>query len=160
MRTRLREMLPADVPKVLERLKIQNERDDTSYAMPQVFDEFGVRLANIPLALVAEDVETGEVMQGHIFERTVEQTSFGIDPEATVCSMHEQDAVWFLLRERGYKDLHLLVPKDAVPLMEHGLTRIMGMINTGEVLTHFYRSLDPAVNLELRKWYDNQKEPA
>jgi hypothetical protein len=150
-------MTPADVPAVLERLKEQNARDRTSYAMPVVFDTRGARLANIPLALVAV-TETGEVRQGHVYEVTLEGMSFGIDPEATVCSMHEQEAVFFLLRERGYHDLHILVPRERVKQMRHGLKKILGMTDTG--LEHFYRLLDPAENAELQKFYESREVPA
>ena len=146
-------MTPADVPAVLARLKEQNERDGTSYGMPAVFDESGKRRASIPLALVAVDVETNEVVQGHVWERTVEQMTFGISAEATVCSIHEHPEVFHLLRERGYTDLHIFVPTQRAPQMEHGLNSILGMTDTGETLRHFYRLLDPAENEQLRQWY-------
>lgn len=154
MRTTLREMRPADVPKVIELLRKQNERDGTSYAVPPIFDANGQRLSSIPLALVAV-TEDGEIRQGHVFERTVEQMTFGIDPEATVCSMREQDAVFFLLRERGYRDLHILVPPERAPQMQHGLEKIYGMTSTGMV--PFYRLLDPVANRELQKFYQERE---
>lgn len=155
MKTRLREMRPADVPAVLERLKEQNERDGTSYALPQVFDAEGCRLAHVPLALVAVDAETGEVRQGHVYEATLEGMTFGIDAQATACSLREHPGVFYLLRERGFKDLHTLVPEERVAEMEHGLTRKLGMIDTGKRLRHFYRLLDPAENERLRQWYED-----
>lgn len=151
MRTKLREMLPADVPAVLELLKVQNERDHTSYGMSQVFDERGSRLPNIPLALVAVDEETGEVVQGHVFESTVEQTSYGVSARATVCSMEEQDAVLYMLRNRGFRDMHIFVPEVRAKDMQHGLERIYGMIGTG--MRHFYRLLEPEENAALQKFY-------
>jgi hypothetical protein len=150
-------MRPADVSAVLERLREQNERDGTSYRMPQVFDEHGQRLAKIPLALVAVDVETGEVVQGHVWERTVEQMTFGISPEATVCSMHESPAVFHLLRERGYDDLHILVPVERAAEMEHGLDSILKMTDTSATLRHFYRLLGTAENDALRNWYREKR---
>jgi hypothetical protein len=146
-------MRPNDVPAVLQRLREQNRRDGTSYSMPQVFDERGVRLPGIPLALVAVDVDTGLVVQGHVWIRTLEQMSFGTNTQATVCSMHEHPAVFHLLRERGYRDLHILVPVERVPEMKHGLDSILKTIDTGETLKHFYRLLDPAENDGLRNWY-------
>lgn len=147
-------MVPADVPAVIERCREQNERDGTSYSVPPIFDERGQRLRNTPLALVAVS-EDGEVIQGHIFENTVEQLTFGIDPEATVCSMHEKDAVLFMLRERGYRDLHILVPPERAPQMQHGLEKIYGMTATG--MTHFYRLLDPEANAALQKFYQERE---
>lgn len=149
-------MRPADVPAVLERLREQNERDGTSYRMPQVFDERGVRLAGIPLALVAVDTETGEVVQGHIYETTLEQMSFGTDARATVCSIREQEAVFFLLRERGFSDIHILVPEQRAHNMQHGLEKTLKMSATG--MRHFYRRLDSMENEELRNWYREQKK--
>ena len=151
-------MTPADVPAVQERVQEQNERDGTSYSMPPVFDSAGGRLPTIVLALVAVDIDSGDVVQGHVFLKTIEQMTFGIDPKATVCSMHEADAVLYLLRERGYHDLHILVPPERVKQMEHGLERIYGMSMTG--FTHFYRLLDPEENEALQKFYEDQKEPA
>jgi hypothetical protein len=157
MKTKLREMRPADVPAVLERLREQNERDGTSYGMDLVFDPQGRRLPNIVLALVAV-TEDGEVRQGHVWAKTLEQTTFGIDPEATVCSMHEQDAVFYLLRERGYVDQHILVPVERAPQMEHGLNRIYGMHDTSKVLKHFYRRLDAAENADLAEFYKDRED--
>jgi hypothetical protein len=148
-------MVPADVPVLLDLLKEQNERDSTDYPMTQVFDDSGRRMPNVELALVAVDEETGEVMQGHIWERTLEHMAIGISREATVCSMHEQGAFTFILRERGYHDFHIFIPKIRVKQMRHGLEKILGMIDTG--LTHFYRRLDPAENDELRKVYEDRE---
>ncbi len=157
MRTRLREMIPADLPAIEKLLKVQNERDGTSYGLPQVFDAKGNRVSRVPLALVAVGVENGEVRQAHIYEQTVEQLTIGTDREATVCSMHEQEAVFWLLRQRGYQDLHIFVPKERAPQMQHGLESIMGMNCTEEIVTHFYRMLDPAENGELREWYKQRE---
>lgn len=154
-KTRLREMTPGDIPILEEKLREQNERDGTSYHLPQIFDAHGKRLSRIPLALAAVDLRSGEVRQGHVFEQTLEQTTYGMDSEATVCSMHEQGAVMFLLRERGYRDLHLFVPASA-PEMEHGLKHIYRMSKTG--FTHFYRLLDPAENEALRAFYGKERE--
>lgn len=151
MRTRLRQMRPGDVPVIREKLREQNERDGTSYGMPVVFDAQGQRVARVPLALVSADVKTGEPVQGHVWEVTLEQTSFGISSRATVCSMQEQEAIMFLLRERGFRDMHLLVPKERVADMQHGLERIYKMSRTG--MTHFYRMLDPAENEAVRDFY-------
>lgn len=158
MKTRLREMVPADIPILEERLKEQNERDGTSYFLPMVFDGEGTRLRRIPLALTAIDTETGEVIQGHIWEMTLEHMAFGVSPGATISSMAEQDAVWYLLRQRGFRDEHMLVPVNVAPRMEKTLQRTLGMIDTGEMLKHFYRLLDPAENAGLERWYQEQEE--
>lgn len=158
MRTRLREMKPVDVPAVLERLQEQNQRDGTSYSLPCIFDAQGQRMRNIELALVAVDMETGRVEQGHVWERTLEQTSYGTNRRATVCSMQEFDAIAFVLRERGYRDMHTLVPKALRPRLEHGLKRLCAMSPTG--FAHFYRLLDPAENAEVQKFYEEREVTA
>jgi hypothetical protein len=157
MRTKLREMIPADVPAVLDLLREQNDRDGTSYGVAQVFDARGNRMPNIPLALVAEDVDTGQVVQAHVWERTLEHTVFGTSAEASVCSMHEQAAVWYLLRQKGYRDEHILVPVERVSSLAHGIDSILGMKSTEGLLEHFYRMLDPVENDELRKWYEARR---
>ena len=157
MRTKLREMVPADVPILLEQLRQQNERDGTSYGMPQVFDENGRKLSRIPLALTAVDVETNAPVQGHIWETTLEHMTFGTRPEATLCSIREQAAVWYLLRQKGFRDEHLLVPVSSAPKMEKNLAEMLGMIDTGKLMKHFYRLLDPAENAELQDWYRQQE---
>jgi hypothetical protein len=158
VRSTLREMLPADLPAVLERVREQNERDGTSYPLPLVFDEKGQRLPNIALALVAVDIETGRVEQGLTVERTCELMLFGTNAKATVCSMHESEAIWYLLRERGLRDVHILVPPERTKDMQHGLESIIGMSATG--LTHFYRLLDPAENAELQDFYQQREVTA
>lgn len=153
MKTRLRQMEPSDVANVSDLCREQNKRDGTSYGVPRIFGADGRRLRSVELALVAES-GPGEVAQAHVWINTLEQLSFGIDPKATVCSMHEQDAVLYLLRQRGYTDFHILVPPNRAPDMQHGLERIYGMSATGMV--HFYRLLDPLDNDELRAFYQNQ----
>ena len=150
-------MTSADVPAVLDLLREQNDRDGTSYGVAQVFDGRGNRMPNIPLALVAEDVDTGQVVQAHVWERTLEHTVFGTSAEASVCSMHEQAAVWYLLRQKGYRDEHILVPVARVPSLARGLDSILGMKSTEGLLEHFYRLLDPVENDELRKWYEARR---
>jgi len=158
MKTRLRQMTPADVPAVQRRLEEQNKRDGTSYSVPQIFNETGQRLRNIPLALVAVSIETGEVIQGHVWEITIEQTCYGIDSEATVCSMHEKDAVLYMLRQRGFRDLHIFIPPERVRDMQHGLETIYDMSDTG--MRHFYRMLDPEENKQVQDFYREQEVTA
>ncbi len=154
MKIRLREMQPEDVPVVLQRLKEQNERDGTKYAMQPVFDADGHRRPNIPLALVAVD-ETDNVLQGHVWERTLEHTIFGTDARASACAMHEQAAIAWMLRQKGYRDQHLFVMMPHVKALGHELDTVVGMKRTDGVMVHFYRLLDPAENEELRTWYED-----
>jgi hypothetical protein len=157
VKTRLREMSPADLPAVEALLREQNERDQTSYAVPVVFDQEGKRVPNVALALVAVDSETGQVVQGYVFERTIEMMCFGTDPQASIETMHEQAGIFYLLLARGYRDLHIAVPKNRAQDVEGGLDRILGMVDTSEFTKHFYRLLDPAENLKLREWYKDQE---
>jgi hypothetical protein len=155
MKTTLREMRPSDVPAIEELLKEQNQRDKTDFPLPLLFDAQGRRMPRIPLALSAVS-SSGEIIQGHVFEQTLEQMAIGIDSEATVCSMHEQAAVYYLLRERGFHDVHLFVPKVRLKQMQHGLDHILRMKPTGNSLKHFYRLLDPEQNELMRKWYEDR----
>lgn len=150
MKTHLRELSPADMPAVEELCREQNERDGTSYGVPTLFDAYGQRLQRIPLALAAV-TNGGEIRQAHAWEVTLEQMTFGIDREATVCSMHEQQYFTYLLRERGYRDMHTFVPSRRVKQMKHGLEKIFGMTDTG--LRHFYRLLDNEENEALQKFH-------
>ena len=154
MKTKLRHMEPADVPAALDLLKAQNDRDGTSYGLPQVFDERGVRLKRIPLALVAVDVKTGAVRQAHVWETTLEHTAYGVAATATAACAREQAAVWHLLRQRGFEDEHTLVPAERAPQLAGWLGKVLGMVATGHM--HFYRRLDPAENQRLRKFYEDQ----
>lgn len=155
MRTTLRNLRPSDMPRLRELLIEQNERDGTSYGLPAIFDSNGVKLASIPLALGAVD-KSDQVIQGHVWIQTLEQMTFGTDPRATACSIREMGAVWFALRNLGYHDVHLQVPKIVVGDLERGLARDMRMTRDDHELAHFYRLLDHDANERLRAWRDSQ----
>lgn len=121
----------------------QNRRDGTNYPLPKVFEQAAdgsvMQVGGVPLALAL--VRDGRVVQGHVFERTVELTSYGTDPQATSDSMRQSDAVFWMLREMGYMDCHLLVPQTRVGQLEHEISALMGMKRIDERLAHFYRRL-------------------
>jgi hypothetical protein len=150
-------MRPGDLPVLADLLREQNGRDATSYAMPAVFDAEGKLLPRIAMALVAVD-EDGRVLQGHVWEKTVEHTVYGMSARATACSIREQEAVFYLLRKRGYEDEHVLVPRVRVGAMRHGLEHLLGLSTTDGELEHFYRRLDADENEDLRRWYSERGE--
>ena len=145
MRSRMRQMTPADIERIAELAAEQNERDGTEYPLPQVFvpelsDASLCRQSvHVPLALVTEI--NGRVEQGHLFLRTLEMMSFGTNRRATAASIRDRAAVFYLLRQKGYQDLHIQVPKVKVANMEHSLAEAMGMARDDDRLVHFYREL-------------------
>lgn len=154
MKTRLREMTVQDVPAVIGLVAEQNLRDGTSYGLPEIFLEDGRRNPRIVLALVAVD-EREKVQQCHIWIKTLEQMSFGINPRATVSSADEQAAFLFLLREKGYEDFHTFLPVERVEQMRHWLERRYGLSQTG--LAHFYRVIDTEENFAVQRYYEEAR---
>jgi len=135
----IREARPQDVPAIEEHCRKQNERDKTSYGVPQIFDGYGRLMPNIALALVVCDGE--EVKQGVIYERTVEQLLYGCDPHATAQLHKEIEGVFYLLRRKGYTGAHCLVPKMVVIPVEKPLQKV-GFQRDDFRLAHFYKALD------------------
>lgn len=145
MNFRIREMTPFDLPQVEEKARQQNERDGTTYPVPEIFQPDlstpgGWQLAeNVPLALVSEI--NGRVEQAHVYLRTVEQMSFGTNRRATALSLRQAAAAFYLLKQKGYQDLHVLVPKQRTEAMKHRLAEAMGLERDDDRLAHFYREL-------------------
>lgn len=135
---RMRSMEPRDVEQVLLLCDAQNERDGTNYPVPMIFGPDGRLVENMPLALVAE--RNGEVRQACLFQRTVEMMCFGTDPHATAFSRGEMGRAAYLLRARGYDDVHCQVPRAMADRMERPLRRA-GYERDDDKLAHFYRSL-------------------
>jgi hypothetical protein len=150
-------LTPADLDQAARLLAEQNERDGTSYGMPQIFDATGKKMPGIVLALAAADRLSERVVQVHLWEATLEQTSYGIAARGTVVSAEEQMAVWWALRQRGFHDQHLLVPKARADELEKGLTERLRMIRLDRHMSCFYRLLDPAENEQLRDFYEKQE---
>lgn len=145
MNFRIRKMTPFDLPLVAERAREQNERDGTSYPVPEIFEPDATRTGgwklvdNVPLALVSE--MNGRLEQAHVFLRTLEMMSFGTNRRATALSMRQAPAAFYLLRQKGYQDLHVLVPKNRTEAMQHRLAEAMGLVRDDDRLAHFYRNL-------------------
>lgn len=155
-RVRLRELRPSDMQQAERLLEEQNERDGTSYALPRIFDWLGNRLPNIAMALVAADHLNEAVIQVHVWETTLEQTSYGTGARGTVTSVNEQNAVWWALRQRGFTHQHLFVPLARVADLEKGLDERLRMIRMDKHMACFFRMLDPAENEKLRKFYESR----
>ena len=137
-RIRLTEM--RDIPYIEELHRQQNERDGTNYPLTQVFDEHGYQMTNVVLSVVIVD-EADKVHQGVIFERGVEMMLSGCDAEATAQLEKQINGLWYLLRQKGYSNVHCLVPKDMVIPIEKPMKRV-GFQRDDFKLAHFYKSLE------------------
>ena len=125
---------------VMRHCRAQNRRDGTSYGVPPVFAADGSLRQNVSLALVGVD-ERGRVRSAYIFERTLEMMAFGGGEEVTGAMMDEAPAIFYALREMGYQDFHVLVPKTRVSQIEDGLTKRLCTARVDGDLAHFYREL-------------------
>jgi hypothetical protein len=150
-------MRPADLPAVQVALDRQNRRDGTSFALPEIWDREGNRLPRIALALVAADVKTDRAITGWVWERTLEMCGYGVSRRATFESVEQADAVFWALREKGYTDLHIQVPKKHAAALEAAMTEKMGMLRDDDELAHFYRLLDPEENRLLHEFMNLRK---
>ena len=139
----MRHMRPQDLPRIEQLAREQNERDGTSYPVPPIFDYDAdgraVPALNAPLALVTE--RDGVVEQGSVFIRTLELMVFGTEPRATVASVRNNPSVFYLLREKGYEDLHVFIPQTRAAAMQNRLALGMGLKRDDARLAHFYRTL-------------------
>lgn len=144
---RIRSATPKDIPEIAARHREQNERDGTSYPMPEIYDMNGKHKPNVPLALVTVDGE--EVKQGVVFERApiisvdvsaVEMSLFGKDPKATAQLEREISNAFYLLRSMGYHVVHSFVPKQVVIPIEKPFRRA-GFERDDFRLAHFLMDL-------------------
>lgn len=140
----VRRMEPRDLPGIWKAAAAQNRRDGTSYPVPPIFDldptspRHGQLMPNVALALVTE--VDGRVRQGHVWLRTLEEMSFGGDAEAWEFSGKHIPLAHALLREQGYDDVHVLVPKPRA----RGLKRMLeaaGLRRIDHRLAHFFKML-------------------
>lgn len=108
--TRTRPLEPRDIPVLHALILEQNERDGTSYPLPQIFDDSGNRAKNIPLALV---IEHGNSVEGAIiFEcQGVEMMLIGCSPRVTIMAQREQRAIEYTLKSLGFNWIRCLVTK-------------------------------------------------
>jgi hypothetical protein len=140
----VRQMEPRDLPAIWKAAAAQNRRDGTSYPVPPIFDldenspRHGKLMPNVALALVTE--VNGRVRQGHVWLRTVEEMSFGGDAEAWKFSGAHIPLAHALLRERGYDDVHVLVPKARANALQKMLAAA-GLQRIDQRLAHFFRML-------------------
>lgn len=142
----MRHMHPSDVARVEHLARVQNRRDGTSYPVPQVFDESGKQIDNAPLALVVTNDEN-EIVQAHVFQRTIEMCSFGGSQESLEFSLETIDQVCYLLSRKGYTDMHVQVPlqkhRKLSPLgkvIQKALAKI-GFTRDDHRMAHNYREL-------------------
>lgn len=140
----VRMMEPRDLPRVLQAAAAQNRRDGTSYPVPPIFDldeqspRFGQLVPNVALALVTE--VDGRVRQGHVWLRTLEEMSFGGGRDVMEFSSHHIQMALALLKQKGYDDVHQLIPHARVDDLTEMLER-EGFARIDRRLAHFFRML-------------------
>ena len=141
----VRRMEPRDLPVIWRAAAAQNRRDGTSYPVPPIFDldpesaRHGCLLPNVALALVT--VVDGRVRQGHVWLRTLEEMSFGGDGEAWKFSGKHIPLAHAMLKEQGYDDVHVLVPRGA---RVRGLSKMLEAVGLQRIdhrLAHFFKML-------------------
>jgi len=135
-----RRMRPGDMAAVMRHCRAQNRRDGTSYGVPPVFAADGSPRQNVALALVAVD-ERGRVRSAYIFERTLEMMAFGGGRGVTEAVVAEAPAIFYALRELGYADFHVQVPKTHLAQLEETMVQHLGTARDDDRLAHFYRTL-------------------
>jgi hypothetical protein len=112
-KTTLRLAQPKDIPVLLRKIHEQNERDGTHYPLPDIFDEDGRQMDNIPLAYVIERGD--EVFGGVIFEsKGVEMMLVGCSPRVTLTVGDCAPGILYTLRAMGFKWIRSLVTKSVV----------------------------------------------
>ena len=112
-KTTLRLVQPKDIPVLLRKIHEQNERDGTHYPLPDIFDEDGRQMDNIPLAYVIERGD--EVFGGVIFEsKGVEMMLVGCSPRVTLTVGDCAPGILYTLRAMGFKWIRSLVTKSVV----------------------------------------------
>ena len=112
-RTILRLAQPKDIPVLLRKIHEQNERDGTSYPLPDIFDEDGRQMDNIPLAYVIE--RGNEVFGGIVFEsKGVEMMLVGCNPRVTLTVGDCAPGILYTLRAMGLRSITCHVTKPIV----------------------------------------------
>lgn len=144
MKRTVRMMEPRDLPRIWRAAAAQNRRDGTNYPVPPIFDldpqspRHGQLLPSVALALTTE--VNGRVRMGHVFLRTVEEMSFGGGKEEMEFSGAHIPLALEILRDKGYRELHVLVPKNRT----RGLRRLLtakGMRRIDRRFAHWFRGL-------------------
>ena len=117
----------------------QNQRDGTSYPLPQFFDKAGAPTDRVPVSLVGVPEGALEPVQAIWVERRAELMFAGCDPKATAFARRDIDGLIRVLAWLGYSGLHCDAPMaiaDAIskPLDKAGFRRV-------NELASFYREV-------------------
>jgi hypothetical protein len=134
----IRVMRPQDIPEVERHCRLQNERDGTSYGVPEIFDESWRISPNIPVSLVIVDGDN--VVQGVVVERTAELLLFGTEPRATAELHKHIEGLFYVLRQKGYSGLHCFVPKQVEIPIAKPLEKA-GFVRDDFRLSHYFKNL-------------------
>ena len=138
-KTILRLAQPKDIPVLLRKLKEQNERDGTSYPLPDIFDEEGRQAENIPLAYVVE--RGSEIFGGIIFEsKGVEMMFIGCSPRVTLTIGDNGPGVLYTLRAMGFRWIRSLVTRTVVKQVK-GAMKEAGFRRDDSRFASFFREV-------------------
>lgn len=145
MRVRVLPLAAEDQGAVDELCRRQNRRDGTSYAPPRlvrgVYEDGETRLEPNPNVVMGlKFIRDGRIVQTHIFERSLELTTFGGDPRATAVGIaRELPAAMWLLERQGYEGFHARIGRGFLGQWERSLVDRLRMQPDDERLVHFYR---------------------
>lgn len=118
----------------------QNERDGTSYPLPQIFNKDGTTSDRVPIVLVGCEEDSDIPVQAIWVERRAELMFAGCDPKATAFARREIEALMTNLIWLGYSGLYCEVPIALAETIGKPLDKA-GFERTDERLAHFYRGV-------------------
>lgn len=136
----LRPARPSDLPLIQMFHMEQNERDGTSYPLPNFFDKTGAGTQQVPVALVGVREGSEDAVQAIWVERRAEMMFAGCDPKATAFARREIDALAAVLKWLGYSGLHCEVPV----ALERAISKPLGAAgfkSNNRELAHFFKDL-------------------
>jgi hypothetical protein len=138
-KTILRLAQPKDIPVLLRKLKEQNERDGTSYPLPDIFDEEGRQAENIPLAWVVQHGK--DVLGGGLVEsKGLEMMLIGCDPRITIVIKREGPGIIYTLKAMGFRWIRCLVTRTVVKQVK-GAMKEAGFRRDDSRFASFFREV-------------------
>jgi hypothetical protein len=137
--TTLRLIQPKDIPILLHKQAEQNLRDKTHYPLPEIFDEDGRQMENIPLAYVVE--RDDEVFGGIIFEsKGVEMMLVGCSPRVTLTIGKHAPGVLYTLKALGFNWIKCHVTRSIMKQVK-GYMKEAGFKRLSEKFASFFREI-------------------
>lgn len=131
---------PRHMPLIRQFHAEQNERDGTSYPLPQFFDKNGLLTQQVPVALVGVPEGSEDPVQAIWVERRAELMFAGCDPKATAFARRDIEGLAAVLSWLGYLGIHCDVPIALADAIGKPLDRA-GFSRNDDRLAHFYRDL-------------------